>query len=85
MSICTPTLCTRFFIITALKQPGQVGRIGTCFGEAGINIRDIHSSDDDGEHHIDIAVHVDVPTQLTSSEVMVKLLAIEGVLAVKIE
>lgn len=84
MVICTPTLCTRFFTITALQQPGLVGRIGACFGEEGINIRDIHSSDNDDEHHLDIAVRVDVPTQLTASEVMVKLLAIEGVLAVKI-
>jgi putative Mg2+ transporter-C (MgtC) family protein len=85
MVSCTSTLCTHFFIIKALKQPGQVGKIGTCFGEIGINIRDIHSADNGDKQHLNIAVQVDVPTQLTSSEVMFKLLAIEGVLAVRIE
>jgi glycine cleavage system regulatory protein len=73
------------FIITALKQPGQIGKIGAYFGEAGINIRDIHSSDDDALQHLDIAVRVEVPTNITASEVRAKLLAIEGILAVKIE
>jgi putative Mg2+ transporter-C (MgtC) family protein len=85
ITISTPTACTRFFVITALKKPGQVGKIGACFGEAGINIRDIHSSDNDDEHHLDIAVQVDIPKNITSSEVVTKLLTIEGILAVKIE
>ncbi len=84
-TLCTPAVCTYFFIITALKQPGQVGKIGVYFGEMGINIRDIHSADDNDEHRLDIAVRVDVPTNLTSAEVMSKLLAIEGVLDVKTE
>ena len=85
MTICTSPVCTCFFVITALKMPGQVGKIGACFGETGINIRSIHSSDNDDEHHLDITVQVDIPKNITTFEVVTKLLTIEGILAVKFE
>jgi putative Mg2+ transporter-C (MgtC) family protein len=81
---CTPSACPHDFLITTLDRPGQIGKIGAYFGEAGVSIRNIHiESEDERQHRLEVAVSVDAPFHITASQMISNLLTIEGIVSVK--
>jgi len=81
---CSPTACPHEFLITILDKPGQIGKIGAYFGEAGVSIRNIHiESEDEKLHRLDVAVSVEAPAYIAVSQMISGLLNIEGVVSVK--
>ena len=81
---CTTTACSHDLLITTLDRPGQIGKIGACFGEAGISIRNIHiQSADDHLHRLDISVTIDSPKHFSTFQIISNLLTIEGIISVK--
>jgi putative Mg2+ transporter-C (MgtC) family protein len=81
---CSPTACPHEYLITALDRPGQIGKIGAYFGEAGVSIRNIHiESEDEKQHRLDVAVSIEAPSHITASQMLSGLLAIEGIVSVK--
>lgn len=81
---CTPSACPHDFLITTMDRPGQIGKIGAYFGEAGISIRNIQiESEDERQHRLDVSVAVEAPFHITASQIISNLLTIEGILSVK--
>ena len=71
-------------LITTISLPGQIGKIGEYFGKSDIAIREFHTvSEDEDKNHLDIFVSVDAPCNVTSSNIISGLLAIEGIVGAK--
>lgn len=83
---CSTTACQYDFIITTIALPGQIGKIGEYFGNAGINIRELHTeivSEDEDNRYLDIFVSVEAPNNITAPQIISGLLTVEGIIGVK--
>ncbi|MDR3561938.1 MAG: MgtC/SapB family protein [Negativicutes bacterium] len=83
---CSPTACPHEFLITIQDKPGQIGKIGAYFGEAGISIRNIHiETEDEQRHRLEVAVSVEAPAHMADSQMVSGLLTVDGIVAVKVD
>lgn len=81
---CSLTACPHEFLITILDKPGQIGKIGAYFGDAGVSIRNIQiESENEKEHRLDVAVSVEAPLHVAVSQMIAGLLNVEGIVSVK--
>ena len=86
IKICSSSTRHHDLLITTVSLPGQIGKIGEYFGKSDITIREFHTvSADEDKNHLDIAVSVEAPYDVTSSKIISGLLAVEGIVGAKKE
>lgn len=71
-------------LIGASNKPGQIGRVCSCLGHNGINIRDIRIEEDVNEHLM-MAITLSTLERMDSTAVIANLMEVEGVFSVKVE
>lgn len=71
-------------LIGAVNRPGQIGRVCSCLGHCGINIRDI-KIEEDVNKHIMMAITLNSLERMDSAAVIAELMDVDGVLSVKVE
>lgn len=71
-------------LIGAANKPGQIGRVCSCLGCYGINIRDIKIEEDVNQHLI-MAITLKSLEHMDSAAVIADLMEVDGVFSVKVE
>ena len=72
------------FVVSIANTPGQVGRVCSCLGDSGMNIRDIKFEEEE-DHCLLMSISVSAAKNLDHQPIVASLMQVEGVSDVRVE